>query len=81
MPVAHAGRLAVGEYQLRKTKVEGDAATLLLLQAVGVRAREGLGQPGFTVIYVTRSSNDDMLHSLPPPELTSLVTIAAYSVI
>src|SRR5690348_7150387 len=55
-----AGR---GELQVSEAEIDGDAAALLFLEAVGVNAGKGLDQRGLAVVDVSGGAEDDMLHS------------------
>ena len=46
-----------------EAEVDGDAAALLLFEAVGVDAGEGLDQRGLAVIDVAGGADDDVLHA------------------
>ena len=48
---------------MRKTNIDGDAAALLLFQAVGVDAGQGLYQGGLSVIDVSGGADNDGLHA------------------
>ena len=52
-----AGKVQVGE-----AEVDGDAAALLFLEAVGVDAGEGLDQRGLAVVDVAGGADDDGFH-------------------
>ena len=49
---------AVGQRQVREPQVDGDAALLLLLEAVGVLAGEGLDEARLAVVDVAGGSDD-----------------------
>ena len=54
---------AVGEVQMGKAQLDGDAPLLLLHQPVGVDARQSLHQQRFAVVHMARSSDDHIFHS------------------
>lgn len=54
-----AGRV---EFQVGKTQVNGNAATLFLFQTVGINAGQRFHQRGLTVIDVSSRANDDGFH-------------------
>ena len=56
---AEAGR----ELQVREAEIDGDAAALLLFEAVGVDAGEGFDERGLAVIDVAGGADDDVLHA------------------
>ena len=51
-----------GQLKIGKADIDGDAATLFFLQAVGIDASQCLHQCGFAVIDVTRRAYDDRFH-------------------
>src|ERR1017187_3060843 len=51
-----------GDLEMGETEVDGDAAALLFLEAVGVDTGEGLDQGGLAVVDVAGGSDDDELH-------------------
>ena len=55
-----AGRL--GQVEVGKADVDGDAAALLFFQAIGVDAGKGFDQRGLTVVDVASCADDDGLH-------------------
>ena len=56
-----AGDRAVGQSKGGKAEVDGDAPGLLLLEAVGVGAGEGLDQRGLAVVDVAGGADDDVV--------------------
>ena len=60
--VDDAEAVAVGKVQGREPEVERDAALFLFLQAVGVRAGEGLDQGRFPVVDMSGSAENDVFH-------------------
>ena len=57
--VHHAERAAVRQLQLREPELDGDAAALLLGQAVGVLPGERLHERGLAVVDVARRAQHD----------------------
>ncbi len=59
----HEAQPQVGrQLQVGEAQVDGDAAALLFLQAVGVDAGQRLDQRGLAVIDVAGGADDDVLH-------------------
>ena len=52
------------QFEVRKPKIDRDAAPLFFLETVGINPRERLHQGGLAVIDVSRRSHDDVLHWL-----------------
>jgi len=46
-----------------ETDIDGDAAALLFLQAIGINTGEGLYQRGLSVVDVSSGDDDDGLHA------------------
>ena len=51
------------QLEMRKPKIDGDAAALFFLQAVGVDACQSLHQRGLAVIDMSRGADNDVLHA------------------
>ena len=51
------------KFQVSKTQVDGDPATLLLFQPVGIDAGQSVNQCSFSVVDVTGSTNNNVAHS------------------
>ena len=69
----HDTRLgAVGEIQMGKTKLNGNASLLFFFQAVGIDAGQRTDQRSLTVVNVTCRTNDDVFH----PFIASLTASA-----
>ena len=60
--VYDAGLGTVVPVQMGKTQLNGDAPLFLLLEPVGINARQGLDQKGFTVVHVTGGADNDVFH-------------------
>ena len=59
----HDARLgAVLPIQMGKAQLDGDAPLFLLLQTVGVDARQGLYQQGLAVVHVSGGADNNVLH-------------------
>ena len=56
--------LSAGKIQGRKSKLDGDAALLFLLQPVGVGTGNGLDQGGFPMIDVTCRAQYDLFQGV-----------------
>ena len=61
----HINKTEANVAQLEKCKadIQGNASPLLFLQAVGMRAGQGLNQRGFPMIDMTGCADDDISHS------------------
>ena len=57
-----ARRRAAGKFEVGEADVDGDAAALFFLQAVGVDAGQRLDQRGFAVVDVPGGADDDGFH-------------------
>ena len=51
------------QFQMRKADINGDAAALFFLQAVGIDAGKSLDQRGLPMIDVPGGADDDGFHS------------------
>jgi hypothetical protein len=51
-----------GQFRVRKAQIDGYAAALLFLQAIGVNPSKSLDQRGFPVINVASRAHDNGLH-------------------
>jgi len=60
-----------GERKMRETEVDGDAAALLLGQAVGIGAGEGADQRALAMVNMAGCPHDDGLHSEQFTEMTA----------
>ena len=60
--VHDAEAVAAGKVEGREAEVKGDAALLLFLEAVGVRAGEGLDEGRFPVVDMSGCAEDDVFH-------------------
>ena len=56
--VDDARRSTVGQIEMSKTEIDGDAALFFFLEPVGVGAGERFDQAGFTVIDVAGGADD-----------------------
>ena len=54
--------LPIGELEVSKTKLDGDASLLFLLETVGINAGESLNQSGLPMIYMPSRTQDDLFH-------------------
>ena len=65
------------ELQVGEPQVDGDAAALLLFQAVGVDAGKRFDQSGLAVVDVAGGADDDMLHATCYSVKVLVVTLLA----
>ena len=55
---------SVGQIQVGKTQLNGDAPLLLFPQAVGLNACQGPDQTGLSMVHMACRANDDVVHSV-----------------
>ena len=60
----HEAEADVAEIEKGEAEVNGDAAALFLLEAVGIRASEGLDERRLAVVNVAGGADDNVLGGL-----------------